>query len=78
MTDIKRIGSAGVHTVEGNVAGSRAARSVLIVLILSLIFIRHELFTDLLKQETFRSRYDFMAFCFYLLIEFTTVSKIGI
>mmetsp|Transcript_26674 Transcript_26674/g.36742 ORF Transcript_26674/g.36742 Transcript_26674/m.36742 type:complete len:356 (-) Transcript_26674:61-1128(-) len=26
MTDIKRVGSAGVHTVEGNVAGSRAAR----------------------------------------------------
>lgn len=26
MTDIKRIGDAGVHTVEGNVAGSRAAR----------------------------------------------------
>jgi hypothetical protein len=26
MTDIKRIGDAGIHTVEGNVAGSRAAR----------------------------------------------------
>lgn len=25
MTDIKRIGSTGIHTVEGNVAGSRAA-----------------------------------------------------
>jgi protein FAM50 len=26
MTDIKRIGSSGIHTVEGNVAGSRAAK----------------------------------------------------
>eukprot|EP01038_Epipyxis_sp_PR26KG_P006976 gene6976-9536_t len=26
MTDIKRVGDAGIHTVEGNVAGSRAAR----------------------------------------------------
>lgn len=26
MTDIKRIGDSGIHTVEGNVAGSRAAR----------------------------------------------------
>ena len=26
MTDIKRIGSSGVHTVEGNVAGGRAAK----------------------------------------------------
>jgi protein FAM50 len=26
MTDIKRVGGAGVHTVEGNVAGARAAR----------------------------------------------------
>lgn len=26
MTDIRRVGDAGVHTVEGTVAGSRAAR----------------------------------------------------
>jgi protein FAM50 len=26
MTDIKRIGDAGIHTVEGNLAGTRAAR----------------------------------------------------
>lgn len=26
MTDIKRIGDSGIHTVEGNVAGARAAR----------------------------------------------------
>jgi hypothetical protein len=26
MTDIKRVGDAGIHTVEGNVAGLRAAR----------------------------------------------------
>jgi protein FAM50 len=26
MTDIKRVGDAGVHTVEGNVAGARAAK----------------------------------------------------
>jgi protein FAM50 len=26
MTDIKRVGDSGVHTVEGNVAGGRAAR----------------------------------------------------
>jgi protein FAM50 len=26
MTDIRRIGDSGIHTVEGNVAGSRAAR----------------------------------------------------
>lgn len=25
MTDIKRVGDAGIHTVEGNLAGSRAA-----------------------------------------------------
>eukprot|EP01036_Dinobryon_divergens_P002034 gene2034-2669_t len=28
MTDIKRVGEAGIHTVEGNIAGSRAARLV--------------------------------------------------
>jgi protein FAM50 len=26
MTDIKRVGDSGVHTVEGNVAGDRAAQ----------------------------------------------------
>lgn len=26
MTDIKRVGDSGIHTVEGNIAGSRAAR----------------------------------------------------
>lgn len=26
MTDIKRIGDTGIHTVEGNIAGGRAAR----------------------------------------------------
>ena len=26
MTDIRRIGDSGIHTVEGNVAGGRAAR----------------------------------------------------
>jgi protein FAM50 len=26
MTDIKRVGDTGIHTVEGNIAGSRAAR----------------------------------------------------
>ena len=26
MTDVKRVGDAGVHTVEGAVAGARAAR----------------------------------------------------
>jgi len=26
MTDIKRVGDTGIHTVEGNVAGGRAAR----------------------------------------------------
>jgi hypothetical protein len=38
MTDIKRIGSAGVHTVEGNVAGSRAARLFLDCLLYVLIY----------------------------------------
>lgn len=26
MTDIKRVGDSGIHTVEGNVAGGRAAK----------------------------------------------------
>ena len=39
MTDIKRIGSAGVHTVEGNVAGSRAARWTIFLPIPTYIYL---------------------------------------